>query len=62
MKPICNIVGIKLNTHKLGVLVSNTLKSYGKTSESSEFNDRLWCCCTIEEAMELAKEFVDIKE
>jgi len=62
MKPILSLNGLTNNITKLGERVTNLLILKKQTDQSIQFNNRLWCCCTYSEAIELAKEFVYIKE
>lgn len=62
MKPILSLNGLKNNITKLGERVTNLLVYKKQADQSLEFNNRLWCCCTYSEALELAKEFVEIRE
>lgn len=62
MKPILSLDGLTNNINKLGERVTNLLLYKRQADLATEFNNRLWCCCTYSEAIELAKEFVYIKE
>jgi hypothetical protein len=62
MKPVLSLNGLKNNITKLGERVTNLLVFKKQADKSLEFNNRLWVCCTYSEALELAKEFVEIRE
>lgn len=46
--------------HALGEKVTVILRLAKQYEQSIEFNNRLWCCCTWSEALDLAQEYVEV--
>lgn len=62
MKHLCSLKNINQDIQKLVFRVTGILNFRGQTSQATDFNNRIWCCCNFAEALELSKQYVRFKD
>jgi len=61
MKPEVTLTGTDGNVFAIIGNVSRALKDAGKRAEAKNFTDRAFLCCSYDEVIQLAMEYVEIR-